>query len=289
MENRASKSGFVSGATSFTVRQLSELFGKSEDTIRRWKNEGIGRGDDNIRLEAIENEDAFGRRTSRHLAFTRRAVRDFVRVNPFLMDDAPLLQEFMEQEDKAAGVIALPANIETVRGTIARAQEREDEDGTVHAEQPRGGFMRRFLEAMNQEDEEAFGEEESEREEEAPAFDPEEEEDVFSRFHSRGRRRPPFEEEDEDDEAEDERQKLYDEATLRYMLRLLRIRETSCRRELNSVHQASTIFYRRKDIAEALFDGGDYVSELVNEREKQLDEEMEKIRKTMRELEHLLW
>jgi len=83
----------------YTVKQLSALFGKSEDTIRRWKNEGIGRGEDNIRLRSLEREDGEGRKNSRHLVFPREAVIEFVRENPFLMDDAPELGKLMQAED----------------------------------------------------------------------------------------------------------------------------------------------------------------------------------------------
>lgn len=83
----------------YTVKQLAALFGKSEDTIRRWKNEGIGRGEDNIRLRSLEREDEDGRKNSRHLVFPREAVIEFVRENPFLMDDAPELGKLMQAED----------------------------------------------------------------------------------------------------------------------------------------------------------------------------------------------
>lgn len=82
----------------YTVKQLAALFGKSEDTIRRWKNEGIGREDDNIKLRAQEREDGRGRKSARHLVFSREAVMDFVRANPFLMDDAPQLGLMMQAE-----------------------------------------------------------------------------------------------------------------------------------------------------------------------------------------------
>ncbi|MBE7016909.1 MAG: helix-turn-helix domain-containing protein [Ruminococcaceae bacterium] len=82
----------------YTVKQLASLFGKSEDTIRRWKNEGVGREDDNIKLRAVEREDGFGRKNSRHLVFSRDAVIEFVKANPFLMDDAPQLGLMMQAE-----------------------------------------------------------------------------------------------------------------------------------------------------------------------------------------------
>ena len=263
----------------FTVRQLSELFGKSEDTIRRWKNEGIGKGDDNIRLEAIENEDAFGRRTSRHLTFTRSAVREFVRANPFLMDDAPALREFMQQEERASGVIALPERIETVRGAMAVGGQEEQEEHRSPFHDP---VFRSLFESISQEEDDEFGaDEEPETDDFGGAGD--------DSSHSRGRRRPFFEDEEEDHNSAEERQKRYDEANVRYMLRLLHRREADCHREMASIHQASTIFYRRRDIAEALDDRGDYISELVQEREEQLDAELEKIRRTSRALERILW
>lgn len=82
----------------YTVKQLASLFGKSEDTIRRWKNEGVGREDDNIKLRAVEREDCFGRKNARHLVFSREAVIEFVKANPFLMDDAPQLNMMMQAE-----------------------------------------------------------------------------------------------------------------------------------------------------------------------------------------------
>ncbi len=265
------------GAPAFTVRQLSELFGKSEDTIRRWKNEGIGKGEDNIRLVAVENEDAFGHRTSRHLTFTRSAVRDFVRTNPFLMDDAPLLREFMEQEDTTSRVIALPASLDS-----SRADDRGEEPEFPRASPLNDPFLRSFFQSMNRDDEEEFAEDEFDTESDGRSDEP------FTPPPPRGRRRPPFEEEEDSDKA-DERQKRYDEATIHYMLRLLRRREADCRREMDSIRRASTIFYRRRDIADALADGGDYISDLVQQREEQLDAELEKIRETTRALEGILW
>ncbi len=82
----------------YTVKQLAALFGKSEDTIRRWKNEGVGKEEDNIKLRAIEREDALGRKNARHLVFSREAVIDFVKANPFLMDNAPQLNMMMQAE-----------------------------------------------------------------------------------------------------------------------------------------------------------------------------------------------
>ena len=84
--------------TFYTVKQLAVLFGKSEDAIRRWKNEGLGRDEDNIKLRAVEREDADGRKNSRHLVFSREAVIEFVRANPFLMDEAPQLAVMMQAE-----------------------------------------------------------------------------------------------------------------------------------------------------------------------------------------------
>ncbi len=108
----------------YTVKQLSALFGKSEDTIRRWKNEGIGREEDNIRLRALEREDSGGRKNTRHLVFSREAVIDFVRANPFLMDNAPELGKLMEAEDAWRGrAIPMPGEVEAaddeVRGLVS--------------------------------------------------------------------------------------------------------------------------------------------------------------------------
>lgn len=278
----------TNNGAAFTVRQLSELFGKSEDTIRRWKNEGIGKGDDNIRLEAIENEDAFGRRTSRHLTFTRSAVRDFVRANPFLMDDAPALREFMEREEKALTVIALPERIETVRGEVAARQREPDEE--EHEFPPHGSAFHRFFESIDDCDDEFATDEEAEADETDDAG--EDEDDLFdarTRARAGARRRPHFDDESADAESDEERRKRYDEETLRYMLNLLRSREAECRSEMASIHQASTIFYRRRDLAEAMDDRGYYISGLVREREQQLDNELEKIRASIRALERKLW
>ena len=86
------------GCAFYTVKQLAALFGKSEDTIRRWKNEGVGREEGNTKLRAVEKGESEGRRNARHLVFSREAVIDFVRANPFLMDGAPQLSLMMEAE-----------------------------------------------------------------------------------------------------------------------------------------------------------------------------------------------
>lgn len=75
----------------FSVRQLANLFGRSEQTIRRWKDKGIN----GVKLadgfgweenEGPDGEDEGGRAGS--LVFTVDAVREFVDANPSLMDGA---------------------------------------------------------------------------------------------------------------------------------------------------------------------------------------------------------
>ncbi len=98
----------------YTVKQLAALFGKSEDTIRRWKNEGVGKEEDNIKLRAVEREDARGRKNARHLVFSRDAVIEFVKANPFLMDDAPQLSLMMQAEGAwTGGAIPMPGAVST--------------------------------------------------------------------------------------------------------------------------------------------------------------------------------
>lgn len=105
----------------YTVKQLAALFGKSEDTIRRWKNEGVGKEMDNIKLRAVEREDGLGRKNARHLVFSREAVIEFVKANPFLMDDAPQLNMMMQAEGAWNGG-AIPLG-----GSVAEPGEAEDE------------------------------------------------------------------------------------------------------------------------------------------------------------------
>lgn len=105
----------------YTVKQLAALFGKSEDTIRRWKNEGVGKEEDNIKLRAVEREDGLGRKNVRHLVFSREAVIEFVKANPFLMDDAPQLNMMMQAEGAWNGG-AIPLG-----GSVAEPEEDEDD------------------------------------------------------------------------------------------------------------------------------------------------------------------
>ena len=124
----------------YTVKQLAALFNKSEDTIRRWKNEGIGKEEDNIKLRAIEREDGSGRKNVRHLVFSRDAVIDFVKANPFLMDDAPQLNMMMQAEDAwRGGAIPMPGAL----GSFAPPGEDEWNEGNMGEEAtPREtGFM----------------------------------------------------------------------------------------------------------------------------------------------------
>lgn len=254
MENTS----FASKLNFFTVKQLSELFGKSEDTIRRWKNEGIGKGEDNVKLHAVEQAEPDGRRGSRHLCFSRSAVRDFVQANPFLMDDAPQLRSLMEEKrERAPRVIALPSDLERMRGEMPGSGEEEET-----AEEDSFARIRRLLG-------------------EAPFGDDGYDDD--------------FDEEPEDDDpfggegaTAGERQRRYDEDAIRYMLHLLREREAACRYEMGSARGADTLFFRRGDVADALADRGSYVRELVRRREEALEDELEKIRETTRALERLL-
>ena len=57
----------------FSVRQLAVLFGRTEQTIRRWKDQG--------KLQAASDTDGT-------LVFTLDAVRELVRKNPRLLDKA---------------------------------------------------------------------------------------------------------------------------------------------------------------------------------------------------------
>lgn len=104
----------------YTVKQLASLFNKSEDTIRRWKNEGIGKDEDNMKLRAIEKGGSEGRRNARHLVFSREAVIEFVRANPFLMDDAPQLNMMMQAEGAwRGGAIPMPGGVEPETSTMS--------------------------------------------------------------------------------------------------------------------------------------------------------------------------
>lgn len=65
----------------FSVRQLAVLFGRTEQTIRRWKDQG--------KLQAASDTDGT-------LVFTLDAVRELVRKNPRLLDKAaPQLREML--------------------------------------------------------------------------------------------------------------------------------------------------------------------------------------------------
>lgn len=137
----------------YTVKQLAALFGKSEDTIRRWKNEGVGKDEDNIKLRAVEREDGRGRKNARHLVFSRDAVIEFVKANPFLMDDAPQLGLMMQAEGAWVGsALPMPGEVAEHAAEAAGTDKRET------------GFMaqaRRIIaqfEEDEREDEEFFGE-----------------------------------------------------------------------------------------------------------------------------------
>ena len=78
----------------YSVKQLAKLFGKSEDTIRRWKNEGIGTGPDAVKLNAVQDGSS-----ARHLVFTEDAVREFILANPNLLDDSPELLKLLDQTE----------------------------------------------------------------------------------------------------------------------------------------------------------------------------------------------
>lgn len=149
----------------YTVKQLAALFGKSEDTIRRWKNEGVGREEDNIKLRAVEREDGFGRKNTRHLVFSREAVIEFVKANPFLMDDAPQLGLMMQAEGAwNGGAIPLGGSIADNEFFEEDPDPREEyespfsgmygpfEDKRPRAEPP-GGYFRRPIPDFDEEDE----------------------------------------------------------------------------------------------------------------------------------------
>jgi len=106
----------------YTVKQLATLFGKSEDAIRRWKNEGLGKDEDNIKLRAVEREDGSAGKNARHLIFSREAVIEFVKANPFLMDEAPQLGLMMQAEGAWKGS-ALP-----MPGAFADEDDWEDDE-----------------------------------------------------------------------------------------------------------------------------------------------------------------
>lgn len=143
----------------YTVKQLAALFGKSEDTVRRWKNEGIGREEDNVRLRAVESADGEGRKNARHLVFSREAVIEFVRANPFLMDEAPELGKMMEAEDAWHGrAIPMPGEVEhsDFKG-LAPVVSQSREQRTRPSVRP--VYSARFLNAAMAEDEDDFEEE----------------------------------------------------------------------------------------------------------------------------------
>ncbi len=123
------QNGFGLSCAFYTVKQLAALFGKSEDAIRRWKNEGLGKDEDNIKLRAVEREDGRGRKNARHLVFSRDAVIEFVKANPFLMDDAPQLSMMMQAEGAwSDGAIPMPGEV----GGFSSAAEEEEWDREVN-------------------------------------------------------------------------------------------------------------------------------------------------------------
>ncbi len=175
----------------YTVKQLSNLFCKSEDTIRRWKNEGIGRGEDNIRLRSLEREDEDGRKNSRHLVFPREAVIEFVRANPFLMDDAPDLGKLMQAEDAWRDrAIPMPGAfdfVETGNGlAIVRPMAEEEDEWSRPPRIERRPIRRppEIHKAQEQSRAEPDLQERIRRLREASFFD--EEEDNFYDFHESG-------------------------------------------------------------------------------------------------------
>lgn len=58
----------------FSVKQLAQMLGRSEQTVRRWKDQG--------KLTACDGEEGGG------LAFTESAVRELLNRNPRLLDKA---------------------------------------------------------------------------------------------------------------------------------------------------------------------------------------------------------
>lgn len=212
----------------YTVKQLAALFGKSEDTIRRWKNEGIGREEDNIKLRAVGREDGSGRKNARHLVFSREAVIDFVKASPFLMDDAPQLGLMMQAEGAwVGGALPMPGEVgecsedepegssarktrETgfmaqVRRLVSDFDEAEDEGGAPFSSEHRGAMFVR--ERDERRAELPHFERRPRRYPSPPDFDPDEddkddEEDDFFHARSRAWERAPFEDWPEPEELD---------------------------------------------------------------------------------------
>lgn len=87
----------------FSVRRLAQMFGRSEQTVRRWKDQGkLAAG-----LEGEESSPGGA------LVFTLEAVRDFVRRNPSVMDRAePGCREVLFGEKKPSHApIPLPGRV----------------------------------------------------------------------------------------------------------------------------------------------------------------------------------
>ena len=287
----------VTRLAAFTVKQLSELFGKSEDTIRRWKNEGVGKGEDNVKLRAVENEDEFGRRTSRHLVFTRSAVRDFVQANPFLMDDAPQLREFMEQKTRRPDVFALPDSVEASRRSVAwqdgEEYELDMEDDEIPAipksffgededededEEPEDDFLNRVLRSFR-----GNGKRRPRPRPETEFCDEDEDEEPEEDFNPRRRRRGAGDEEDDDFRRWEESARNV--GSMNYMLLLIHEREKSCRQELSRNEQAMELFELKLD--GKLPDDGMYIRRLMEEKRSELERELRSLGETRMALHEL--
>lgn len=79
----------------FSVRQLALMFGRSEQTVRRWKDQGQIRAG----LPGVEDSALSGGA----LVFTLEAVQDFLRQNPRVMNTAKreFITEFMGEDGVA--------------------------------------------------------------------------------------------------------------------------------------------------------------------------------------------
>lgn len=98
--------GNSAGITTLSVRQLARLIGRSEQTVRRWNEQG--------KLKADDTDDGVG------LVFTVDAVREFVRKNPRLLDKAkPELIEMLNGNQ--AYVRQMPGDAKPGKKTAATA------------------------------------------------------------------------------------------------------------------------------------------------------------------------
>lgn len=114
MENRSEE------LITFSVRQLALMFGKSEQSVRRWKDEG--------KLKAGLPGDEDGDSSGGPLVFTLESVQDFVRRNPRVMNHAKreFITEYLGEEGEAVlrqvaprrTAAAVAGTAATVAGTL---------------------------------------------------------------------------------------------------------------------------------------------------------------------------